>query len=121
MTVFMVQGTSVENWVQYGLGLPQYRDNFVRNAVTVLDFPLLLEQKQLLEQELQITSVLHQRQILRSMHTIILGIGSIPHAVQNVRHELDDDGAMLVAWDAPDTVRDSLSHVLNVAASEAIP
>eukprot|EP00892_Ulva_mutabilis_P009229 jgi/Ulvmu1/6679/UM030_0010.1 len=96
-----LSGTSVENWVQYGLGLPQYRDNFIQNAVTVLDFPLFLEQQELLEQDLQITSVLHQRQILRAMHAIILGIGIAPHAVKNVRHELHAEGAMLVAWDPP--------------------
>lgn len=107
------QGTSVENWVQYGLGLPQYRDSFIQNAVTVLDFPLFLEQQQLLEQELKITSVLHQRQILRAMHAIILGIGNAPLAVKNVRHESSSDGAMLVAWDLPESVR--------VASSELIP
>lgn len=108
----------MENWVQYGLGLPQYRDNFVLNAVTVLDFPLLLEQQQLLEEELGITSMLHQRQIRRAMHTIILGIGSIPHAVQNVRHELGDDGVMVVAWDAPDMVRETAFPVSTFAMSQ---
>lgn len=100
-----MQGTSVENWVQYGLGLPQYRENFIQNAVTVLDFPLFLEQRQLLEQDLHITSMLHQRQILRAMHAIVLGIGNAPHTVRNVWHEVDTDGAMLIAWDPPEAVR----------------
>lgn len=107
----LMQGTTVENWVQYGLGLPQYQETFLRNAVTVLDFPLFLEHHELLEQELKITSVLHQRQILRSMHTIILGIGSSPLPVQNVRHEIRDDGNMVVAWDPPEEV--CLCHALH--------
>lgn len=107
----------MENWVQYGLGLPQYRDNFIRNAVTVMDFPLFLEQQQLLEEELQITSVLHRRQILRSMHTIVLGIGSAPYPVHNLRHQIDDGGAMLVAWDAPEAVR---VHPLSLLRSRTL-
>lgn len=32
----------VAEWVSYGVGLPQYADAFRQNAVTVMDFPLLV-------------------------------------------------------------------------------
>jgi hypothetical protein len=101
----LLQGTTVENWVQYGLGLPQYRDAFFNNAVTVLDFPLLLEQEALLEQELGVRSRLHRSQILRAMRNLILNVGDPPRPVRYVRHEADSDGGVVVAWEVPAEVQ----------------
>jgi hypothetical protein len=96
-----VQGFSVSQWLEFGLELPQYKEAFTRNAVTVLDFPLILEEPHLLEQELDVTSMLHRRQITRAMRSIALGIGTLPAPVQAVRHEGTAEGAMAVTWKSP--------------------
>lgn len=38
----VLPGTRVADWVQHGLGLPQYAEQFRHHAVTPLDFPILL-------------------------------------------------------------------------------
>ena len=52
------------DWVEHGLGLPQYAPAFKRNAVTALDFPLLLSDGgATLAADLGVTSRLHQQQV----------------------------------------------------------
>lgn len=38
----VLSGTRVADWVQHGLGLPQYAEQFRAHAVTPLDFPILI-------------------------------------------------------------------------------
>ena len=52
------------DWVEHGLGLPQYAPAFKRNAVTALDFPLLLgDGGATLASDLGVSSRLHQQQV----------------------------------------------------------
>lgn len=52
------------DWVEHGLGLPQYAPAFKRNAVTALDFPLLLSDGgATLASDLGVSSRLHQQQV----------------------------------------------------------
>lgn len=54
----------VVDWVVHGLGLPQYALAFRRNAVTALDFPLLVDDGgATLRSDLGVTSRLHQHQV----------------------------------------------------------
>lgn len=87
--------------MEFGLELPQYREAFTTNAVTVLDFPLILKQPELLEQDLGVTSVLHRRQISRAIRNVALGIGTPPQPVQHVEHENAADGVVAVSWQLP--------------------
>lgn len=100
-----VQGTSVEKWVEYGLGLPQYRDAFARNGVTVLDFPLFLEDESLLSHDLGVANRLHRQQMVRAMQSLVLGQGSAPAPVRAATHEADSGGGVTVAWRPPEQVR----------------
>ena len=101
-----VQGATVEAWVQYGLGLPQYRDAFFANGVTVLDFPLFLEDGgRLLEHDLGVRNRLHRQQMLRAMRALVFGLGHAPRAVLRVRHAADPDGGIAVAWQLSAEVR----------------
>ena len=102
-----MQGFTVAHWLEYGLQLPQYREAFVRNAVTVLDFPLILKQPDLLQQDLGVTSMLHIRQISRAMRNVALGIGTLPAPVQGVQHRATADGSIAVTWQAPTQVMSS--------------
>jgi hypothetical protein len=98
------QGT-LDQWLAYGLGLPQYSKPFAENAVTVLDFPLLLREPSLLQHDLGVNSALHRRQITRAMRNVVLGIGALPAPVENVRHDTTADGTAVVSWDLPHAVR----------------
>jgi hypothetical protein len=100
-----VQGTTVEAWVQYGLGLPQYRDAFFNNGVTVLDFPLFLEDERLLERDLGVRNKLHRQQMLRAMRALVFGIGQPPAPVASARHAADPDGGIAVSWQLSSEVR----------------
>ena len=52
---------------------------FRQNAITALDFPLLVNSGgALLQTELGMTSLLHQQQLLRGMKRLILGLGETP-------------------------------------------
>lgn len=95
----------MDQWLEFGLGLPQYREAFTRNAVTVLDFPLILKEPDLLQQDLGVSSLLHRRQISRAMQNVALGIGALPAPVQKVQHEGTAEGAVAVTWQQPTQVR----------------
>lgn len=58
------QDHRVVDWVEHGLGLPQYAAAFKRNAVTALDFPLLAgDGGATLAADLGVASKLHQHQV----------------------------------------------------------
>ena len=51
-------------WVAHGLNLPQHAAAFKRNAITALDFPLLVaDGGATLQQELGVASKLHREQV----------------------------------------------------------
>lgn len=57
--VMGVVQASVKEWVQHGLGLPQYAEAFKKNAITAADFPLLIENEgHVLEEELHVCRAL---------------------------------------------------------------
>jgi hypothetical protein len=59
-----LQDHRVVEWVAHGLNLPQYAAAFKRNAITALDFPLLVaDGGAMLQQELGIASKLHREQV----------------------------------------------------------
>ena len=66
----------VARWVRFGLSLPQYSDAFSDNAVTALDFPVLVaDHGAVLRDELGVKSGLHHGKILRALKRQILGLG----------------------------------------------
>ncbi|PRW56551.1 type III [Chlorella sorokiniana] len=81
----LLQDHRVVDWVEHGLGLPQYAAAFKRNAVTALDFPLLLSDGgATLAADLGVTSRLHQQQILRGLKRLVLGLGQLPAPPQQL-------------------------------------
>ena len=59
-----MQDHRVVEWVAHGLNLPQYAAAFKRNAITALDFPLLVaDGGATLQQELGVASKLHREQV----------------------------------------------------------
>jgi hypothetical protein len=100
----MSQGTTVEKWVEFGLGLPQYREAFFRNGVTVLDFPLFLEDDRLLRNDIGVKNRLHRQQMIRSMQSLVLAQGQLPLPALNVKHRKDPDGGVTVSWEPPKEV-----------------
>lgn len=58
-----MQDHRVVEWVAHGLNLPQYAAAFKRNAITALDFPLLVADGATLQQELGVASKLHREQV----------------------------------------------------------
>lgn len=45
----------MKEWVQHGLGLPQYAEAFRENMITAADFPLLVDEEcKIFENELQV-------------------------------------------------------------------
>ena len=93
----------VARWVQFGLSLPQYSDVFSDNAVTALDFPLLVaDHGAVLRDELGITSGLHHGKILRALKRQLLGLGRVPGAPTRVRAVAVNATAVAVQWRAPE-------------------
>ena len=93
----------VARWVQFGLSLPQYSDVFSDNAVTALDFPLLVaDHGAVLRDELGITSGLHHGKILRALKRQLLGLGRVPGAPTRVRAVAVNATAVAVRWRAPE-------------------
>lgn len=113
----LMQGFSVAQWLEYGLRLPQYREAFMRNAVTVLDFPLILKQPDLLQQDLGVTSLLHSRQISRAVRNVALGIGTLPASVRTVQHSATAEGSIAVTWQAPNKVLTSPACFFDYSAA----
>ena len=114
-----VQGTTVENWVQHGLGLPQYREAFVDNGVSVLDFPLFLEDEALLTEDLGIRNRLHRQQIIRAMRSLVFGIGHRPAALMGVSHRAaEGQRGTTIVWEHPAEARrrarDAVTAVVRV-------
>eukprot|EP00854_Cymbomonas_tetramitiformis_P013067 gene13067-15435_t len=67
----------VVRWVTHGLQLPQYAEAFRANAITALDFPMLLTTSAM-DEELGVKSKLHRKQLTRSMKKKISGQGVVP-------------------------------------------
>ena len=66
----------VSNWIEHAALLPQFADNFKRNAISGYDLPMLIENDgAMLEKELGISSVLNRKQIIRGIKMKLLGIG----------------------------------------------
>ena len=64
LLLLLLQDHAVEDWVTHGLNLPQYAGAFRRNAITALDFPLLVaDGGAALRSDLGVTSKLHQAQV----------------------------------------------------------
>ena len=60
----MLQDHQVVDWITHGLGLPQHAAAFKANAITALDFPLLVSDGgATLQQDLGVASKLHQQQV----------------------------------------------------------
>lgn len=92
----------VARWVRFGLSLPQYSDAFSDNAVTALDFPVLVaDHGAVLRDELGVKSGLHHGKILRALKRQILGLGAPPGAPTNVRAVAVNATAVAVQWRAP--------------------
>ena len=92
----------VARWVRFGLSLPQYSDAFSDNAVTALDFPVLVaDHGAVLRDELGVKSGLHHGKILRALKRQILGLGAPPSAPTNVRAVAVNATAVAVQWRAP--------------------
>jgi len=92
----------VARWVRFGLSLPQYADAFSDNAVTALDFPVLVaDHGAVLRDELGVKSGLHHGKILRALKRQILGLGAPPGAPTNVRAVAVNATAVAVQWRAP--------------------
>lgn len=98
--------------MEFGLGLPQYREAFFSNGVTVLDFPLFLEDKSVWN-DLGVKNELHRQQMLRAMQSLVLAQGQLPLPVQNVKHRNDPDGGVIVSWDSPKEARSGQGHTRN--------
>lgn len=79
----VLEGTRVADWIRHGVGLSQYAEAFKVNAITPLDFPLLIQDNgHLLASELGVTSALHQQKLMRAMQQQILGLGRPPGPIQ---------------------------------------
>ena len=92
----------VARWVRFGLSLPQYSDAFSDNAVTALDFPVLVaDHGAVLRDELGVKSGLHHGKILRALKRQILGLGAPPGTPTNVRAAAVNGTAVAVQWRAP--------------------
>lgn len=93
----------VARWVRFGLSLPQYADAFSDNAVTALDFPLLVaDHGAVLRDELGVKSGLHHGKILRALKRQLLGLGKPPGAPTRVRAVALNATAVAVQWRAPE-------------------
>eukprot|EP00232_Nephroselmis_pyriformis_P020067 CAMPEP_0182900354 /NCGR_PEP_ID=MMETSP0034_2-20130328/28784_1 /TAXON_ID=156128 /ORGANISM="Nephroselmis pyriformis, Strain CCMP717" /LENGTH=406 /DNA_ID=CAMNT_0025034555 /DNA_START=152 /DNA_END=1369 /DNA_ORIENTATION=+ len=91
----------VSEWVRYGIKLPQFADAFLQEAVTTEDFPTLLTDPSLLEEELGVTGTLHKQQILRAVKKVILGLGNKPTVPRSLTSAAEDCGRVAVVWNTP--------------------
>jgi hypothetical protein len=93
----------VARWVRFGLSLPQHADAFSDNAVTALDFPLLVaDHGAVLRDELGVKSGLHHGKILRALKRQLLGLGKPPGSPTRVRAVALNATAVAVQWRAPE-------------------
>eukprot|EP00884_Botryococcus_braunii_P022435 jgi/Botrbrau1/8876/Bobra.50_2s0031.2 len=96
------QGYRVAEWIKHGLGLPQYVDNFRANAITSLDFPILVNDGgETLRNDLGISSKLHRQQIIRAIQRMILGLGSPPSAPRDLWGKPLTCDSIAVSWQIP--------------------
>lgn len=81
----VLDGVRVADWVQHAVGLAQYAEAFRANAISPLDFPLLIQNGgALLAAELGVASALHRAKLVRAMQQQILGLGHPPTAPSGV-------------------------------------
>ena len=93
----------VARWVRFGLSLPQHADAFSDNAVTALDFPLLVaDHGAVLRDELGVKSKMHHGKILRALKRQLLGLGKPPGSPTRVRAVALNATAVAVQWRAPE-------------------
>lgn len=72
----MLTVEEVALWVEHSVLLPQFVENFHKNAISGYDFPTLAQKSGIaLETELGITSALHRKQLLRAIQMRLLGVG----------------------------------------------
>lgn len=92
----------VAEWVAHGAELPQYSAAFRRNAVTVEDLPLLINDGgRLLESEFGVASPLHRAKLLRLMKALVLGLGQLPSAPLQPACATTAQGQAKVSWSSP--------------------
>merc|ERR1712216_839720 len=92
-----VEGT-VE-WIARAIQLPQYAAAFKAARVTALDFPAIVNVPEVLEQELGVSSRLHQQKVLRALKWKLLDLGERPGAPRNLACFCRSDaGVHAVQW-----------------------
>ncbi|KAK3252991.1 hypothetical protein CYMTET_37732 [Cymbomonas tetramitiformis] len=90
----------VVRWVTHGLQLPQYAEAFRANAITALDFPMLLTTSAM-DEELGVKSKLHRKQLTRSMKKKISGQGVVPGQPEQLSCEGLSPTSIAVLWHMP--------------------
>lgn len=106
-----VQSHQVADWVEHGLGLPQYAAAFKRSAITALDFPLLVNDGGLtLAQDLGVTSRLHQEQVLRGLKRLILGLGEAPSPPRQLACKRGSASSIRITWLPPERAGHPSTH-----------
>ncbi|GMH41423.1 hypothetical protein BSKO_09333 [Bryopsis sp. KO-2023] len=117
----LLRGSSVGEWVRHGLGLPQFEEAFKKNAITVLDFPLLMEDEEILKNDLQVTSRLHRAQIKRGLQLLILGLGEPPSRPKNFRCGEVDCNLASLSWSQPAAPDNPPVHKFVIERRSAAP
>ncbi|CAL5222738.1 g5145 [Coccomyxa viridis] len=100
----LMKGHRVTEWVADAIGLPQYVPVFKDNLITVLDFPLLVNDGGAsLKSDLGITSKLHRQQLVRAIKRVILGLGAVPGMPQDLQCKQAPGGGLEITWQPPKT------------------
>merc|ERR1712216_289045 len=95
-----VEGTA--EWIAMAIQLPQYAAAFKAARVTALDFPAIVNVPEVLEQELGVSSRLHQQKVLRALKWKLLDLGERPGAPRNLACFCRSDaGVHAVQWSPP--------------------
>lgn len=97
----LLTNEKVVDWVVHGLNLPQYAEHVRNSAITALDFPLLVSNDSILQDELGLKSAIHKSQVLRGMRRQILGLGRVPSVPQSLECVAKEPGNMILVWKQP--------------------
>eukprot|EP00587_Corethron_hystrix_P002213 CAMPEP_0113311234 /NCGR_PEP_ID=MMETSP0010_2-20120614/8549_1 /TAXON_ID=216773 ORGANISM="Corethron hystrix, Strain 308" /NCGR_SAMPLE_ID=MMETSP0010_2 /ASSEMBLY_ACC=CAM_ASM_000155 /LENGTH=571 /DNA_ID=CAMNT_0000166825 /DNA_START=274 /DNA_END=1986 /DNA_ORIENTATION=+ /assembly_acc=CAM_ASM_000155 len=99
----LLTADEVAEWVKYAVQLPENVANTFRdNAVTGFDFSeLVVNNGEALERYLGIEKELFRKKLLRLIKARMLGVGTVPDSVLNIKHSVDSCSSVSFTWDKP--------------------
>ena len=97
----------VADWLAHAVGLSMHVESFVANSITGYDLPGLLENdgQHILEEELGITSKLHQKKLRRAIVYRLLG-DPPPRPATLACEPGAPHGSIVLSWEADDSADD---------------